>query len=54
MNELGHDPEDEDNAKLVETIHRLKQKMYEFSHQHVESVAFSLDEQANGLKNWRL
>ncbi|GLJ10674.1 hypothetical protein SUGI_0132770 [Cryptomeria japonica] len=49
LDELVHDPADEDSAKLVETVDRLKQKMYEFLLQHVESAASALDNQANGV-----
>eukprot|EP01018_Ginkgo_biloba_P027767 Gb_00943 [translate_table: standard] len=48
LDQLGSDKEDTANTNLMETVDRLKQKIYGFLLQHVEYAASALDNQANG------
>lgn len=47
LDQLGQNQGDDERSKMVETVDRLKQKIYAFLMQHVESAACALDNQAN-------
>lgn len=48
LDQLGQKNQgDDERSKMVETVDRLKQKIYAFLMQHVESAACALDNQAN-------
>eukprot|EP01018_Ginkgo_biloba_P039497 Gb_19647 [translate_table: standard] len=47
LDQLGYKNRDTIDTKLVETVDRLKQKIYSFLLQHVDSAASALDNQAN-------
>lgn len=47
LDQLGKNQGDDERSKMVEIVDRLKQKIYAFLMQHVESAACALDNQAN-------